>query len=96
MERFESVLEQMLDRSEEEGFQRESMEIQKKLKRELDKKGVILISDKKKQLIPKGEVPRVLHPDLGRPVEYRIDTVKERSALEKILSTLEKKKKIGK
>jgi len=96
VEQFESVLEQVLVRSEEQDIQKESMEDQEKLERGLDKKGVILISEKKMRLIPKEELPRVLRSNLGKMVEYKIDTVEQKSALEKLLSTLEKKKRMGK
>ena len=63
--RFESILEQMLVRSEEESFRRESIEDQQKLKRELEKKGVFFISDKRTQLVPKRELSTFLRSNLG-------------------------------
>jgi hypothetical protein len=95
VERFESHSVSMPFRPEEDGSQDEWSPEKQRVKR-VDKDEVLLISDKKMSLIPKEDLPSVLRSNLNRLAEYKIDTVEEMSALEKLLSTLEKKKKMGK
>jgi len=58
--------------------------------------GVILISGKRMLMVTKEELPKVIYSKLDTLVEYELDTLEKRSALEKLLSFLERKKKTGK
>jgi len=57
-----------------------------------DGKGVIFISGKKIMIIPEDELPKVLSARLSDLPEYEPDTPEERSALERLFSTLERKR----
>jgi hypothetical protein len=96
VERFESMPLRMLASSEEDDSQVGWLENRQRLRKRGDEKGVFLISEKKTMLITGENLPRVLFSNLNRLVEYKIDTVDEMSALERLLSTLEKKKRLGK
>jgi len=96
VEQFESLSVRMPFRPEEDSAQEEWSPDMHRLKKRDDKDEVILISDKRMSLISKEDLPRALRSNLNRLMEYKIDTAEEMSALEKLLSTLEKKKKMGK
>ncbi|MCW3992798.1 MAG: hypothetical protein NWE79_08810 [Candidatus Bathyarchaeota archaeon] len=60
-----------------------------------DKEGVIFISGRKIMLIPEDELPKVLSKRLSKLAEYELNTPEERSALERLFSALERKRKTG-
>ena len=93
VEHFESILEKGFGRSQSEVFTLEREESQRISKRLQDKEGVIFISGNKTLLITKEELPKLLQAQLGSLVEYKVDTVEERNALEELLAVLERRER---
>ena len=93
VELFEAILEKRFTSSESIVSQGGLRESQRMLERGRDKGGVILISGDKTLLISKEELPKLLQSQLGLLVEYKVDTVEKRNALEKLLAVLERKER---
>lgn len=93
VERFEAILEKIPPRPEAIAFPDGLKESQRMLERAGDRDGVILISGNKTLLITREELPKILQSQLGKLVEYKVDTVEKRNALEKLLAVLERKER---
>lgn len=93
VERFEAILEKIPPRPGAIAFPDGRRESQRMLERAGDRDGVILISGNKTLLITREELPKILQSQLGKMVEYKVDTVEKRNALEKLLAVLERKKR---
>ncbi len=94
VERFEEIISRLAVSSKAEVSEAESEGERGRLKGEMG--GVILISGKRMLMVTKEELPKVIYSKLDTLVEYELDTLEKRSALEKLLSLLERKKKTGK
>ena len=94
VERFEEIISRLAVSSKAEVSEAGSEGERGRLKGEMG--GVILISGKRMLMVTKEELPKVIYSKLDTLVEYELDTLEKRSALEKLLSLLERKKKTGK